>query len=301
MRQSQWETLLIPAIYHHFLIGMNKVPSMRATLFNILTSKLAEEKGTGIGGISPDTWNLYKEQGQKGILKADQLYTQSYVHDEYPARLIVQKKLLMNDQYEQVKGIIRRVGISAEQKMEIDAASLLNNAFAAGTTWSDGKPLCSDSHPRSPKDKAAASVQINSGTLELTADNVSTTRVAMMLFEDDAGNPIGIMPNELWYPPHLHDTAIEITGSTHEPDSANNAKNPQANRWTLRPWLRLTDANAWFMSDSVWREEVVKWYVREVTRPMLVYQDTTDLVYEFKLHYSYGVDDWRWIYGNNPS
>lgn len=299
-RLSQWDSLLIPIIQHHFDVGMNKVPSMRRRLFNVQRSTLAEEKGTGFGGMSPDVWSKYKDSGTKGELSFDQLYTQTYVHEEYPARFRIQKKLLINDQYGVIRRYIQKVGISAEQKMELDAASLLNNAFASGSKWSDGKPLCSTTHPKAPSDKKAASVYSNSGTKTFTKDHVSEVRIEMMRFKDDKGNEIGIMPNELWVPPELEDTALEIVRSAKDPDTPNNAINPQAGRWTVIPWLRLTDTTAWFMADGMWRNEMVNWYVREVTSPMLVYEDTTDLVYEVKLHYSYGVDDWRWLYGNNP-
>ncbi|MEQ9027561.1 MAG: Mu-like prophage major head subunit gpT family protein [Aggregatilineales bacterium] len=300
IRQSQFDQLLKPMIVHTFDLGMNRVPSMRAELFSIMNSNRAYEEGTGIGGISPDVWDSYNQSGQKGVVDFNQLYTQTYTHVEYPVRIPVQIKLIQNDQYGVIQEKIRRVGMSAEQKMELDAASLLNKAFT-GALWSDGVALCSDSHPLSPK--SASGTQDNLGTEVLSKQALSDTRVEMMHFTDDAGNEIGLMPNELWVPPELEDTAIEITKSLNDPSSANNAVNPQNGRWIVKPWLRLTDTNAWFVVDGMWRQEVVKWYVREqiADNLMLVHEDTTDLVYEAKLHYSFGVDDWRWIYGHNPS
>jgi len=59
MSASQFSTLLIPAIYHHFNLGMNMVPSMRSQLFNVQGSSLAAENGVGLGGMAPDAWNNY--------------------------------------------------------------------------------------------------------------------------------------------------------------------------------------------------------------------------------------------------
>lgn len=300
LTQSQFNTLLIPLIYHHFDVGMNRVPSLRARLFNVQGSTFAEEKGTGLGGMSVEAWDVYKnsgEQGKKGRLDFDQLYTQTYTHEEYPVEVVIQKKLILNDQYGQIRRIIQRVGISAEQKMEIDAAGLLNNAFASGTTWSDGDPLCSASHPTGPH--GGSSSYSNRGTAALTANNLKAARVTMMRFKNDKGTEIGLMPNELWVPPELEEEALKITKSRMEPDSANNADNPKAaQEWTVVPWLRLTNTKNWFIADSMWRQEVVNWYNRETTQIMLTHETTTELVYEFKLHYSRGVDDWRWILGN---
>jgi len=296
LTQSQFNTLLIPLITHHFEVGQNRVPRMRTQLFSEKRSTLAQENGTGMGGMTPESWNAYASTGKKGKLDVDQLYTQTYTHQEYPVQLEIKKNLILNDQYGKIADLVRRAGISAEQKMEIDAASLLTNAFSASFLWSDAKALCATDHPQSPT--VTAGTFSNKGTSALTADVVSTTRVAMMRFKDDKGTEIGLMPNELWVPPELEDTARKIVASVLDPESANNAINPQAGRWTVKPWMRLTDTNNWFMADSTWRQEVANWYVRETTTPMIVAETTTEIVYEFKLHYSFGVDDWRWIYGH---
>jgi len=296
LRQSQFDSLLTPVIYHHFGLGQTRVPSLRGRLFNVQTSGLAEEKGTGMGGISPDAWDQYRQNGTKGKLDMDQLYTQTYTHVEYPVQLSIEKRLILNDQYSQINTLIQRAGVSGAIKQEIDAASLLNNAFSASYTWSDAVALCSTAHPKS-KHKSAGT-QSNKGTSALTKAAVAATRIAMSKFTDDKGNILGVSPNELWVPPELEDTALEIVGSVLDPSSANNAINTQAGRFSVIPWARLSDTNNWFMADSVWRQQVVNWYDREQLEVMLVDESTTHITYELKLHYSYGVDDWRWIYGH---
>lgn len=296
LRQEQFDSLLTPIIYHHLDVGMNMVPSLRSRLFNVQESSLAEEKGTGMGGMSVDAWDQYRKSGNKGRLDLDQLYTQGYVHIEYPVEIVIQKRLVLNDQYGRIRTIVQRAGLSAEQKMETDAASLLNNAFSSSYLMSDGRALCATNHPKSPH--AASGTYSNKGTDALSASTVSATRVAMARFKDDRGNEIGLMPNELWVPPELEDAALKIAGSQLDPDNANNALNPNAGRWTVIPWLRLSDSNNWFVVDGTWRQMAANWYNREAIQAMLVHETTTEVVYEVKLHYSFGADDWRWIYGH---
>ncbi len=295
LTQAQFNTLLIPMIYHHLDIGRNRVPSMRSQLYHVQPSTLAAENGVGLGGMSPDAWDQYRVAGGKGTLDMDQLYTQTYTHVEYPVTLAIQKKLVLNDQYGKIAGLIRKAGISAEQFMEIKAANLFNNGFSSSFNLSDGKPLCSASHPKSPN--ASSGTYSNRGTTALSATSISAARILMMRFKDDKGNEIGTMPNELWVPPELEDTAIKAVRSVDDPDTADRATNPQAGRWVIHPWQRLTDTNNWFMSDSVQRQEAVNWYEREQMQVMLVQENTTEVVYELKLHFSYGADDWRWVYG----
>ncbi len=293
---SQFSTLLIPVIYHHFELGMGQVPSMRARLFNVQGSTLAAENGVGLGGMSPEAWDQYKSNRTKGRLTFNQLYTQTYTHVEYPVQFVIEKKLLQFDQYGKINQIARRVGLSAEQKMELDAAGLLNNAFSTSFTFSDGKKLCATDHPKNPDSSATYS---NRGTSALTADAVSATRVLMMHTKDDKGNEIGIMPDELWVPPELEDQAVKITQSLRDPGNANNDANAQGNgRWKVIPWLRLTDTNNWFMASSVWRNETTNWYNVGNSEPVVVDETTTEIVYETKLFYSFGVDDWRAWYGH---
>ena len=97
LNSTDFSTFLIPVIYHHLDLGMNSVPSLRSTLFNVQDSSLAEEKGTGLGGMSPDEWDVYKNsgsQGLKGRLVFDQLYTQTYTHQEYPVRVVIQESVV---------------------------------------------------------------------------------------------------------------------------------------------------------------------------------------------------------------
>lgn len=300
LRQEQFDSLLLPIIYHHFELGQTRVPSLRTRLFSVRDSQLSEERGTGMGGMSPDSWDVYRTSkgGRKGRLDLDQLYTQTYSHVEYPVELVIEKRLVINDQYGRIQDIVRRAGISAEQKQEIDAASLFNLAFS-GATWSDGKTLCATDHPKSPN--KSAGTYSNKGTTALSKAAVSATRISMMRFADDKGNELGLMPNVLLVPPELEDTALEIANSNLDPASANNAINPQAGRFSVISWQRLSDTNAWFMIDDTWRSEVCNWYIREPLQVMMTHETTTEIVYELKLHYSYGVDDWRFIFGHNPS
>lgn len=296
--QSHWDTLLTPAVNHHFMLGMNSVPQLRTTLFNVQDSTLSAEVGVGVGGMGTDPWDAYKNTGNKGALDFNQQYSRTYTHQEYPVTLAIEKRLLINDQYGVINRMVQNAGQSAIVKMEKDAATLFNNAFTTAD-GADGVALCSASHPVSKH--ASGTTFSNTGTLALNKANVSATRVDMMQFKDDKNELIGIMPNELWVPPELEDAALEIAQSVLDPSSGNNAVNPQNGRFTVIPWLRLTDTNAWFMVDGLKRQQLVNWYEREPLQAMIVDETTTHIVYEFKLHYSFGYDDWRWVFGNNPS
>ena len=299
MRSSNWAELLLPTIYNWYDIGRTLRPELRPQIFNILSSSRADERNVGYGGIAPDAWNNYEASGVKSRVDFDKGYEARYTHQEFVVTFEVERKLLDDDQYGIVAGErARKLGVSATQKMEIDAASVFNNAFSASYLGADAKPLCSTTHPRNPNKTGNL---VNAGTSALTKANVSLTRQAMMSTEDDAGNILGMMPNAIMVPPELEDTALEIVNSLQDPTSANNAINPQAGRFTVIPWHYLTDSNNWFMMDTVWMRESLKWYERTPLEITVADQTATEAVYEAYMRYSYGWDDWRWIYGHNVS
>lgn len=299
--QAQWDQLLIPVISHFFNVGITSVPTLRQALFgDPIPSTISEEKGTGIGAMGSEAWEEFSRGGKAGSLDFDQGFTETYTHVEYPVNFTVRKQLIINDQYGVMSRNFERIGISAGKFMDRKAFTILNNAFTAAVPFlgSDGVALCSASHKPSP-DKATPLLN-NTGTSALTKAAVSATRISMMRVKDDKNVESGVMPNELWVPPELEDKAIEIVGSALDPDSANNAVNPQAGRWFVRVSQRLTGTKAWFMTDSVLRNSLVNWYEREPFQLMLVEEDTVWIKWQAKLHFSFGFDDWRWIFGHNP-
>lgn len=297
MRSSNWAELLIPVIYQFYDIGRSLRPTLRESLFNVLRSNRSKEESVGYGGISSDAWDNYAKSGQKSMVDFDKGYTATYNHIEYPVQFMIERRLMDDDQYGIIAGErARKLGISAAQKMERDAASVFNNAFSTSFNGPDGKPLCSTTHPRNPNKSGNLS---NSGTAALSAANLGLARQALMATEDDAGNILGMTPDTLLVPPELEDAALEIVNSVQDPTNANNTINPQAGRYQVVPWHYLTDSNNWFVIDSVWMRESLKWYERVPLEIRLVDESTTEAVYEAYMRYSFGWDDWRWVYGNN--
>lgn len=298
MRSSQWDELLLPAIYRFFDIGRTLRPNLRTQLFNVQSSTRSKEESVGHGGVPAEAWDTYNASGQVGTADFNQGYKSTYEHGLYPIRMEIEKTLLEDDQYGVISDYSRKLGISAATKMERDAASVFNNAFSSSFLGGDGKALCSTTHPRNPNKSGNL---VNKGTSALTKAAVSTTRQAIMATEDDAGNILGMTPDMLLVPPELEDAALEIAQSAQDPASANNAINPQAGRFQVVPWHFLTDSNNWFMIDSVWMRESLRWYDRVALEFMMVDETSVHVVYEARMRYSFGWDDWRWVYGHEVS
>lgn len=297
---ENWADALDPIVREKFFLGMSRRVGLRARLFNVNPSARAYEQVSGIGAIGIDAWNQWENSGKVGQADFDQGYKTTFTHREYPLEVQIKSKLLKDNMWNEVFDIPARVGDSAQQKMEVDAASVFNNAFSASFLGADGVALCSDSHPQSPQ--KTGTTQDNNGTLTLTKANVRTVREAMMAFTDDNGQKMAVTPTLLLVPPTLEDDAIEITKSINDPTSANNTVNAQYNRFEVLPWHYLTDTNAWFMIDPILMKQALEWYDREAISINPKVEDKTLVATWIALmRYSYGFADWRWLFGNNPS
>lgn len=82
---------------------------------------------------------------------------------------------------------------------------------AGGTTVHyDGQPFFNGSHPVDPDDSSKGTYSNDRTTFDLTPDNYATARADFMGRLNEAGEPMGLMPDLLIVPPQLEVTAKRI-------------------------------------------------------------------------------------------
>ena len=311
---QHWAELIEPVLNREFFyVGYSQSErrqSMLPMLFNMETSTFATEKHMGLGGFSTTGWN-FEDSGRVLYDEMVKGHEKTFEHHEFAKGFIVQRKLFDDNRLRDVFSQARGLGDSAFRMREKAGASVFINAFSAATSsslddygtdvvGSDSVALLSTVHPAPPGSQG--SNQANEDTLSLTDTAVSTTRQAMMDFRDYHGDMLNVMPDLLLVPAELEDTALTIVRSQQDPDSANNAINPQAGRFRVVVWHYLTDSNAWFMIDSGLMRQHLIWYDRiplEFGREEDF--DTFQAKFRAYMRFSLGWTDWRWIFGNNPS
>lgn len=315
MIPENWPTLLVPGLRKIFHSRMRAREELfkRTEVFNVDTSQRAYEDYQGIGELGPDMFNEFEKAGSVTYDQFDPGFLTRLEHREYAGGYIVKQKLLEDNQYPEA-GIPRKVtqrveklGSAAAIHRERSAAALFNNAFTDSGVDAEGHPvagadavgLCSTAHPVAP---GSGTTQSNEYTLALTPANLTTVKLGQRGLTDDKGQLIAMHPDRLLVPPELSETAWVINNSELDPLSANNAKNPHKGRWNIIEWDYLTDANAWFMIDSVLRDEHLVWLDRtlpEFTSEGVI--DTRSAKYVAYHRFSRGWDAWQWVAGSNPS
>lgn len=297
---DNWADALDPIVQKWFQAGFARRQALRPMLFNVQSSQRSYEEISGVGAVSPDAWENFENDGKVSEVDFDQGYKTTFTHREYPLKIGIRRKLLEDNNFAEIMNIPVKLGDSAALKMEIDAASVFNNAFSTSYLGADGVPLVDDSHPYGPEKTGVT--QDNEFTLALTKDNVGALREAMMAFTDDNGQKVAVTPSMLLVPPALEDAALVIAQSMNDPTSGNNAMNPQAGRWTVQPWHYLTDSNAWFMIDPMLMKMSLEWFDRVPLSINPMVEDKTIAAHWIAyMRYSFGWSDWRWIAGSNPS
>jgi hypothetical protein len=289
-----WAKDYQPIVYQWFLEGVDMVPSLIPTLFDVRPSSDLHEYSVGVGGIPVEAWDQYSREGKTAQVDLDRGYPKTFTQVEYPVRYSLKKILIQTDKLGVIQQGLNEVGISAQQKRETDAASVFNNSFTDGL-GPDNVYLCSASHPVGPDN--SGTLRDNTGTEAFSYTAMKNARKAMRNWTDGQGNPYMVNGKLALLPIELEDQALEIFGAVNKPGSTINDANAVRN-FQYATWDFLTDEESWWMLDPLRCKRFLKWYNFDEWQVMVVEETTTDIVYEFKMTYTYGWTHWSFVYGN---
>lgn len=294
MSALSWAKNYQPIAYDLFLEAMDAEPSMIPTLFDVQNTDKLYEYSVGMGGMPVEMWDVYKNTGQPASVDLDRGYAKTFTLVEYPIRLPLKKLYIQTDQMGAIRQAIQDVAVSAAQKKETDAAGIFNNSFTSGL-GPDGVYLCSASHPIGPDN--TGTTRDNTGTEAFSYTAVKNARKAMRAWTDAHSQPYQARGRLSLLPIELEDTALEIFNASGKPGTANNDGNAvQGFQYSI--WDYLTDDESWWLIDPTRAKRFLKWYNFGALESMIITETTTDIVYEFKMTYSFGWRHWSFVYGN---
>lgn len=289
---------LEPGIREWFFQGMLRRTTLRTQLFNVYQGQKDTDHFENFGAIAPDAWRNYNNTGRAASVGFDRGYKTNITPGEFIVELPIKRKFIEDNLYPQIMNPTMQLGDSYALLTEVDAASVLNNAFSSSYLGGDAVALCSASHPNAPDNTGVT--QSNTGTAALNYANVEATRLLMQAFKDDKGNLVAVVPDTLIVPPALEFTAQQLFGSPDDPTTANRAKNPRYGAYNIIRWDYLTDSNNWFLVDSFRMKMNLLWNDRVPLDIHLKAGDTSiEAIWIARSRYGYGWTDWRWIYGQN--
>jgi len=301
MISEQWPRFVLPIIRKEWDQSMNAVASPLMSLLGVNSSTSSVEYSQGVGtfGLVPE-YNSADAEGGPAAIQYDSfspLFESTFTHKEYAKGVSIERKLVDDNRTGQIARKAQILGHSFGTTRAVHCSSILNNAFAT-VTGSDSVYLCSAAHNISENDANHVS---NLGTTALSYAAVVATLLAGADLNDDRGYPMPSIYNVLYVPTALQAKAFEIVNAIGKPEGANNDANflaSQGLRVIVDPYL--TDANNWFMIDSAQAAMHALWFNR--VNPEITMDPSSDynLVAKYRgyMRYSFGWDDFRWIYGH---
>jgi len=227
-------------------------------------------------------------------------------NEKYEASIAVPVDALEDDQYGQIR-------IRVQQLAEAAKMFYAEKAFEAliggtSTKCYDGQYFFDTDH-----EEGSSGVQDNINNLELTSENLSATRSAMMRFKDDKGKKMRISGDILVVPPELEATALEITkAETIERYTASaNDKQPTLNvhkgRYTVVTDPEIEDVDSWYLVCGNRVTKPVIFQNRKPTTFDALEAGTEtgftrdEYQYGVKNRFAMGLGDWRLAYANIPA
>lgn len=294
--------ILTPEFKQIFEDRYDQLPDMLPQLYNFEgTGPRRDSTKWSSTGTLPD----FNEFG--GSVQYQELfqgYDTTATHKEWAQGMQVKRDLFDDDLSNTFNQRPRALANSAGRTRQKHGARIFVNAFTVDTFFynnTEGVSMCSNSHTTTSGASTASGFD-NLGTSSLTAAAVSAARIQMRGYRGDQAERISIMPDEMLVPVDLEDKALEIIKSENDPASANNAINPQRDRYRLMVWNYLTDTNNWFLMDGSQRNEMLYW-VDRIPVEFGQIQDFDTFVGKWRayMRYSNAWIDWRFIFGASVS
>jgi phage major head subunit gpT-like protein len=251
---ANFSELLYPGLYNIWGLEYPQYAEEYSQIFDVRTSTQAYEKTLGLTGFG---LAVNKAEGTSiSYGTAFQGYTHTLTHVTNGLGFIVTSEMYEDDQYGKIRTLPAALARSIRHTIEIDAASVLNNGFAATPTGADGHQLLDTDHPL-----------VGGGTYqnELTnSADLSMTSLESMLalindFTDDRGLLMNAKAVKLIIHPDNEWTARQILQSDKDPESNFNAINPAKGMMPYVVNHFLTDPDAWFIKTDIPNGLVFYW------------------------------------------
>ncbi len=288
---------LLPGLNALFGMEYAKYGEEHAAIFETESSDRSFEEETKLSGFS-----AAPVKGEGAAIEYDnaqEAWTARYTHETVAMGFSITEEAIEDNLYDSLSArYTKALARAMAYTKQVKAASILNNAFAAGTTYGDGVTLCSTAHPLvsggTNANRPAVAADLNETSLEAAV-------IAISEWTDERGLLIAAQPRKLVIPPALQFVATRLLETEGRIGTADNDLNALKSNgsvpegYTINHYL--TDTNAWFLMTDV--PNGLKHFTRApMATSMDADFDTGNSRYKARERYSFGVSDPLGIYGS---
>jgi len=295
MNRAQFAKMLEPGLNTLFGLEYDSYPPEYSAVFSSNSSSKAFEEDVLLQGFGSAPT---KDEGAAiSYDTGSQQWTARYQHETVALAFSITEEAEEDGQYGSIASrYTKALARSMASTKEIKAANVLNNAQTSGFNGGDGVVLLSASHP------TTAGVQSN---VLATAADLSETSLESILIQisdmkDDRGLRIAAQGTQLIIPTAYTFVAERLLESQLRTGTADNDINAIKSGGYLPKGYhimrRLTDSDAFFVQTDV--PDGMKMFQRSpMKKGMEGDFETGNVRYKVRERYSFGVTDWRGIFG----
>lgn len=295
--RSQLLKELLPGLNALFGLEYERYGEEHKELFEVETSERSFEEETKLAGFSPAP---QKFEGQ-GIAydTAQEAWTARYTHSTYALGFALTEEAIEDNLYDSLSArYTKSLARAMAYTKQVNAASILNNAFTSGFNGGDGVVLCSTSHPLV---NGAVNSNTSASNLDLNETAVESAVIQVAAWKDEKGMLIAAKPRKMIIPPSLMFVAERLfktelrVGTTDNDISAIKSMGVMPEGFVVNHFL--TSTLAWFFLTDV--PNGLKMFERvKMQTSMDGDFETGNVRYKARERYSFGWSDPLGLYGS---
>ena len=288
---------LLPGLNALFGLEYKKYSEEHKEIFESETSDRSFEEEVKLSGFGAA--NVKNEGSSVEYDNAQEVWTARYNHDTVARGFSLTEEAVEDNLYDSLSSrYTKALARAMAYTKQVKGASILNNAFATGTTYGDGQVLCSTAHPLvsggTNSNRPTTGADLNETSLEAAV-------IAISAWTDERGLLISAMPKKLVIPPALQFVATRLLETELRVGTADNDINALRTNGAIPGGYcvnhYLTDTNAWFLLTDV--PNGLKHFTRTAMQTSMESDfDTGNARYKARERYSFGVSDPLGIYGS---
>ena len=288
---------LLPGLNALFGMEYAKYGEEHKEIFEQESSDRSFEEETKLSGFGSAP--VKAEGASISYDNAQEAWSARYTHETIAMGFSVTEEAIEDNLYDSLSArYTKALARAMAYTKQVKGASVLNNAFAAGTTYGDGKSLCATDHPL-----VSGGTNSNRPTVaaDLNETSLEAAVIAISQWTDERGLLIAAKPKKLIIPPALQFVATRLLETEGRVSTADNDINALMNNGSIPGGYSvnhyLTDTNAWFLMTDI--PNGLKHFVRTpMSTSMDADFDTGNSRYKARERYSFGVSDPLGVYGS---
>jgi phage major head subunit gpT-like protein len=295
--RSQLLKELLPGLNALFGLEYKRYGEEHKEIYEIETSERSFEEETKLSGFGQAP---VKNEGSAIVYdNAQEAWTARYTHETIALGFSITEEAIEDNLYDSLSArYTKALARGMAYTKQVKGASILNNGFAGGPTYGDGKTLFATDHPlvngATNSNRPATGADLNETSLEAAVIQIAA-------WTDERGLLIAAKPRKLVVPPALMFVATRLLKTELRVSTTDNDINALKNNGSIPEGYAvnhyLTDINGWFLLTDV--PNGMKHFVRT---PMQTGMDgdfeTGNTRYKARERYSFGVSDPLGVFGS---